>query len=262
MRELRDVYIKEKEWEEALKLQKKIIKGCPKGEIDRESNLQRGLRYERARGMAERGEEDRGIKELKDIVREDHIFTPPQVLLGELLRRAGETKEAIKVWRKGFEKTHEIIFLNKLEDLYLTKEDPRGIIHLYLDAIKKEPNNIVIPFFYARLCLRLEMIDEALEKLEEMEPNLAEHPSYHYLLAEGYSHRGDHEQAAEEYRKGLELEGGTYVPYRCTSCQREVKDWLPLCPSCNQWGTLTACTQEEIKVPLSPHPSQLMGWDF
>jgi lipopolysaccharide biosynthesis regulator YciM len=262
MKELRDIYIEEKEWEEALKVQRKIIKVTPRGEIDGEIKLQRGLRYEYAELMAERGEEDRGIKELKDIVREDPIFSPPQVLLGELLSRAGETKEAIKVWRKGFEKTHEIIFLNKVEDLYLSEENPRGIIHLYLDAMKKEPNNIVIPFFYARLCLRLEMIDDALEKLQEMEPNLAEHPSYHYLLAEGYSHRGDHEQAAAEYRKGLKLEGGTYVPYRCTNCQREVKDWLPLCPSCNQWGTFTTCTQEEIKVPLLPHPSQVMNWDF
>jgi lipopolysaccharide biosynthesis regulator YciM len=262
MRELRDIYIEEKEWEESLKLQRKIIKISPQGEIDRERKLQRGLRYEHAGLMAERGEEDKGIKELKDIIREDPSFTPPHVLLGELLRRAGETKEAIKVWRKGFERTHEIIFLNNLEDLYLHEEDPRGIIHLYLDAMKKEPSNIVIPFFYARLCLRLEMIDDALEKLQEMEENLSEHPSYHYLLAEGYSHRADYEQAAAEYRKGLELEGGAYVPYRCTNCQREVKDWLPLCPSCNQWGTLTACTQEEIKVPLSPHPSQLMTWDF
>lgn len=262
MRDLRDIYIEEQEWEGAIKLQRKIIKISPPGEIDRERKLQRGLRYEQAGFMAGRGEEDKGIRELKDIIREDPAFSPPHVLLGELLHRAGETKEAIKVWRKGFEKTHEIIFLNNLEDLYLTEGDPRGIIHLYLDAMKNEPNNIVIPFFYARLCLRLEMIDEALEKLEEMEENLSEHASYHYLLAEGYSHRGDYEQAATEYRKGLQLEGGTYVPYRCTNCQREVKDWLPLCPSCNQWGTFTACTQEEIKVPLVPHPSQVMNWDF
>ena len=262
MRDLRDIYIEEQEWKEAIKLQRKIIKITPQEEIDRERKLQRGLRYEYAGLMAERGEEDKGIRELKDIIREDPAFSPPHVLLGELLHRAGETKEAIKIWRKGFEKTHEIIFLNNLEDLYLTEEDPRGIIHLYLDAMKKEPNNIVIPFFYARLCLRLEMIDEALEKLEEMEENLSEHASYHYLLAEGYSHRGDYEKAAAEYRKGLKLEGGAYVPYRCTNCQREVKDWLPLCPSCNQWGTFTACTQEEIKVPLVPYPSQVMNWDF
>jgi lipopolysaccharide biosynthesis regulator YciM len=262
MRKLRDIYIEEKEWEGALDLQRKIIKVSPQGEIDGEKKLQRGLRYEHAGLMADRGEEDKGRKELKDIIREDPSFSPPHVLLGELLRRAGETKEAIKIWRKGFERTNEVIFLNNLEDLYLSEENPRGIIHLYLDAMEKEPNNIIIPFFYAQLCLRLEMIDEALEKLQEMETNLSEHPSYHYLLAEGYSHRADYEQAVAEYRKGLKLEGGTYVPYRCTSCQKEVKDWLPLCPSCNQWGTFTTCTQDEIKVPLLSHPSQLMNWDF
>jgi len=263
MRELRDIYIKEKEWEEALKLQKHIIKLSPKGEFDREKKLQRGLRYEHARLMAERGEDEKeGIKELKDIIREDSSFSPPQVLLGELLSRAGETKEAIKVWRKGFEKTRDIIFLSELEDLYLSEEDPRGILRLYLSAMEKEPDNIVIPFFYARLCLRLEMTDEALEKLLEMETHLSEHPSYHYLLAEVYSHRGDYEQAAEEYRKGLKLEGGTYVPYRCTNCRREVRTWLPLCPSCNQWGTFTTCSKEEVKVPLFVHPSQVMNWDF
>ncbi|MBW2038730.1 MAG: DUF1049 domain-containing protein [Deltaproteobacteria bacterium] len=262
MRELRDIYIDEREWDLALELERKIIKMSPEEEIERERKLQHGLRYEHARLMAERGEEDKGIKELKEIIKEDHSFSPPQVLLGELLRRTGEIKEAIKVWQKGFEWSREIIFLNKLEDLYLSQEDPRGIIHLYLEAMEKNPDNIVIPFFYARLCLRLEMIDEALGRLKEMGATLSDHPSYHYLLAEVYSHRADYEQAAEEYRKGLELEGGVHIPYRCTSCQKEVNDWLPSCPKCGQWGTFVVCTQEEIKVPLSPLSSQLMAWDF
>lgn len=263
MRELRDIYIKEKQWEEALKLQKNIIKLSSKRDFDQEKRLQRGLRYEHARLIAERDKDEKeGIKELKDIIKEDPSFSPPQVLLGALLRRAGETKEAIKIWRRGFEKTHEIIFLSKLEDLYLSEEDPRGILRLYLSAMDEGPQNIVIPFFYARLCLRLEMIDDALEKLQEMETHLTDHPSYHYLLAEVYSHRGDYERAAEEYREGLQLEGGAYVPYRCTNCQREVRTWLPQCPSCNQWGTFTTCSREEVKVPLFLHSSQVTNWDF
>ncbi|OGP54460.1 MAG: hypothetical protein A2Y65_09775 [Deltaproteobacteria bacterium RBG_13_52_11] len=262
LRELRDIYIEEREWEEALKLQRRIIKISPKGEIDQEKKLQQGLQYERAKLIAETGKEGRGIKEVKEILKENPSFIPAQVLLGELLRQAGKMKDAIRVWQRGFEKTREIIFLNKLEDLYLSEEHPRGIINLYLDAIEKNPDNIVIPFFFARLCLRLEMIEEALEKLKDMESELSDHPSYHYLLAEVYSHRGDYEKATDEYREGLKLEGGTYVPYRCTSCKKEIKNWLPLCPECGQWGTFTACTKEEIKVPLTPLPSELMAWDF
>ncbi|MBN1253812.1 MAG: DUF1049 domain-containing protein [Deltaproteobacteria bacterium] len=259
---LRDIYIEERKWEDALKIQGNMLKTSPKREVDQEKKLQQGLQYERARFMADKGKEDRGIKDLKEILKENPSFIPAQVLLGELMYKTGKIKDAIRVWQRGFEKTHEIVFLNKLEDLYLSQEHPRGIINLYLDAIDKNPDNIVIPFFYARLCLRLEMIDEALEKLKELEVNLSEHPSYHYLLAEVYAHRGDYEQAMGEYRKGLNLEGGTYVPYHCTNCQNESKNWLPLCPECNQWGTFTACTTGEIKVPLSPLPSQLMDWDF
>ena len=262
MRELRDIYIAEGEWEQALELQGRIIKVIPEEDSDQERKLQQGLRYEHARLEAEAGEDEKGIKELKEIIKEDHSFIPPQVLLGELLREAGESKEAIKVWRKGFEDTHEVLFLNKLEDLYLAQEDPRAIIHLYLEAMEKNPNNIIIPFLYARLCLRLEIIDEALERLKEMETTLSDHPSYHYLLADVYSHRADYERASQEYRRGLDLEGGLYVPYRCTRCQKNVKDWLPHCPSCGQWGTFTPCTEEEIKVPLAPSPSKLMAWDF
>lgn len=262
MRELRNISIDEKEWDRALELQSKIVKISPEEEIDQEKKLQHGLRYEHARLIVEEGETEKGVKELREIIKEDHSFSPPQVLLGELLSQNGEIKEAMKVWQKGFEWTDEIIFLNKLEDLYLSQEDPRGIIRIYLEAIEKKPHNIVIPFFYARLCLRLEMIDEALEKLREMETNLSEHPSYHYLLAVVYSHRTDYEQAAEEYRKGLDLEGGFYVPYRCTGCQRAVKEWLPFCPQCGQWGTYAACAEEALKVPLSTPSSQLMAWDF
>ena len=110
---------------------------------------------------------------------------------------------------------------------------------------------------------QIEMIDEALDKLEEMDINLSNHPSYHYLLAEVYAHHGDYEKAMGEYRKGLKLEGGAYyVPYLCTNCQKEIKNWLPLCPECGQWGTFTPRDTEEIKVPLAPLPSRLVAWDF
>jgi lipopolysaccharide biosynthesis regulator YciM len=260
--ELRDIYSEERQWDDALRLQKRIIKLSPKGEIEQEKRLQQGLQYERARVTAEQGEAGKAIKEVKEILKENASFIPAQVLLGDLFRQTGKVKDAISVWQRGFAKSREMIFLNKLEDLYIAEEHPRAIINVYLDAMQKNPNNITIPFFYARLCLRLEMIDDALEKLQEMEPNFSENPSYHYLLAEVYSHQGDHAQAALQYREGLRLEGGAATPYRCTACQYEVKKWQPHCPQCGQWGTFSISGEEEIKAPLGPLPSQLMAWDF
>jgi lipopolysaccharide biosynthesis regulator YciM len=262
LRELRDIHSEEREWDDALRLQQRIIKLSPKGEIEQEKRLHQGLQYERARVTAEQGDTGKAIKEVKEILKENASFVPAQVLLGDLFKQTGKVKDAVSVWQRGFAKSHEMIFLSKLEDLYIAEEHPRAIINVYLDAMQKNPNNIVIPFFYARLCLRLEMIDDALDKLQEMEPNFSENPSYHYLLAEVYSHRGDHAQAALQYREGLRLEGGAATPYRCTVCQHEVKKWQPHCPQCGQWGTFSIAEEEEIKAPLGPLPSQLMAWDF
>ncbi|OGP94473.1 MAG: hypothetical protein A2Z19_00120 [Deltaproteobacteria bacterium RBG_16_54_18] len=262
LRELRDIHSEEREWDDALRLQKRIIKLSPKGEIEQEKRLQQGLQYERARVTSEQGEAGKAIKEVKEILKENASFIPAQVLLGDLFRQTGKVKDAISVWQRGFAKSREMIFLSKLEDLYIAEEHPRAIINVYLDAMQKNPDNIIIPFFYARLCLRLEMIDDALEKLQEMEPNFSENPSYHYLLAEVYSHRGEHAQAALQYREGLRLEEGAATPYRCTACQYEVKKWQPHCPQCGQWGTFSIPGEEAIKAPLGPLPSQLMAWDF
>ena len=47
----------------------------------------------------------------------DVLFVPAHVLLGEVHQQADHTKEAIRAWRKGFESTHDAIFLLRLEDL-------------------------------------------------------------------------------------------------------------------------------------------------
>lgn len=261
IRELRDIYITQKQWEEALKLQRRLIPLAPKGEADQENKLLLGLHYERAKDLAERGKISRAIKEAKEIIKEEPSFIPAQVLLGDLLHQTDKDKEAVKVWRRGFEKTGETIFLTRLEDLYLSQAHPRAIIDIYLDAMAKKPEDIIIPFYYARLCLRLEMIDEALEKLQEMDIHLANYPAYHYLLAEIYAHRGNHEKATAEYRKGLRLEGVTIIPYRCTYCQKEIKNWHPMCPYCGQWGTIITPSAEGATGTITPLPTRLAAWD-
>jgi len=250
-RELRNIYVDEQRWEQALEIQKKIIKLSPEDQTESEKRLCQGLRYEYVRSVVDGGDVEKGMRELKEIIKEDYSFVPPQVLLGEVLQRSGDNREAIKVWRKGFEETHEIVFLTKLEDLYLSQEDPRGIIRLYLDAMEKVPDNIVIPFFYARLCLRLGMFDEALDRLKAMETTLVHHPMYHYVLADVYLHQSDYEQAAQEYRRGLELGREADVRYRCNVCYEEVTDWQPSCPKCGLWDTFALCSEARMKASFA-----------
>jgi tetratricopeptide (TPR) repeat protein len=250
---LRDIYTEEHRWEQGLDIQSKIVKSSPADDLDQEKTRYRGIRYEYAQTLVDAGEHERSVRELRDIIKDDPSFVPPQVLLGDVLAQSGDPKEALKVWRKGFDESGHSIFLTRLEDSYLKQEDPRGIIRLYREAMDSAPDNIVIPFFYARLCLRLEMVDEALDRLLEMETNLGEHPMYHFLLAEVYLHRGEYQEAATRYQQGLRLRHDLAIPYRCTACRKEVREWQPLCPNCGQWGTFTVCTEQIITPPATPH---------
>ena len=255
MTTLRDTYVQGKEWEAALELQPNIIKMTAESQLDAEKQRFHGYKYEYSRSLVDAGDTDKGVRELRDLIKEDGSFVPAHVLLGEVYQRENHTKEAIRAWRNGFESTHDPIFLTKLEDLYLAEEDPREIIRLYHEAMQKAPQNIVIPYFYAQLCVRLEMIDEARDRLLELEGALAHQPMYHFLLAEVYTHRQEFRKATEEYAKGLELIEGTVPVYRCTRCNETIKGWQPSCPECHMWGTLRLCQAELAPLPVSPAPA-------
>ena len=242
LKALRDIEMERKRWDEALKLQKRVLKASS---ADGEGRaLLMGLRYEKAKALAQGERVQEARKELKEIFKEDPSFVPAQVLWGELLQREGKGKEAVRVWKRGWERTGRIIFLEKLESHFLSEGDPRGIVHIYLKALEASPKNLALPFFYARLCLRLEMVDEALEKMKELEGLLSHHPAYHFLLAEIHQHRGETEEAARAYRRGLELEGRDVVNYRCKICGREERGWVDFCQGCKRWGTYYVCAVE------------------
>jgi tetratricopeptide (TPR) repeat protein len=259
---LREIYLEAGKWEEAIKVQKSILK-LTKGKKaeEEETCFYLGLKYEHARDLLNRGGEDpleSALKETKEIVRERKNFQPGFVLLGDIYLRMGRWASAGKVWGKSFTRFKSPIFLIRLEDLYLSREDPDTILRIYQRAFKYDPENWVIAFFYAKLCLRLEMLDEALEEINEISLSQRDFPALHRLLAEIYLHKKDFGKAAQEFEKTFELSGTSYLPFICTACKRESKEWIAYCPQCHQWSTYTI---EESGKPFSvsspPYSEQL-----
>jgi predicted Zn-dependent protease len=91
----------------------------------------------------------------------------------------GKWKDAGNVWGKGFKRFQSVVFLIRLEDLYLGRGDPNTLIRIYQRTLKMYPDNDVIAFFYAKLCLRLEMLDEALEELDSISLKRKDFPALH-----------------------------------------------------------------------------------
>jgi lipopolysaccharide biosynthesis regulator YciM len=257
LRSLREIYLDSRRWEEAIRVQKSILKFTKGKKAEEEETLFfLGLKYEHARELLNLGGEDNlgsALKEAKEIARERKSFQPGFLLLGDIYLQMGRWASAGKVWGKSFTRFKSVVFILRLEELYLSREDPGTLLRIYQRALAKNPDHWVIGFFYAKLCLRLEMLDEALEEIDEISLRHKDFPALHRLLAEIYLHKKDFGRAAQEFEKTFELSGTSYLPFYCTACERESKEWIAYCPQCHQWSTYTIKEGEKI-TPL-PSPS-------
>jgi lipopolysaccharide biosynthesis regulator YciM len=257
LKSLRQIYLDSRRWEEAIRIQKSVLKFTKGKQAEEEETLfYLGLKYERARDLLNRGGEqnlENALKEAKEIIRERKTFQPGFVLLGDIYLQKGRWATAGNVWGKSFTRFKSIVFILRLEELYLSREDPSTLLRIYQRVLKHDPENWVLAFFYAKLCLRLEMLDEALEEINEISLRVKDFPALHRLLAEIYLHKKDFSRAAQEFEKTFELSGTSYLSFFCTTCERESKEWIAYCPQCHQWSTYTI--KEAEKAFSLPSPS-------
>jgi lipopolysaccharide biosynthesis regulator YciM len=241
LKSLRQIYLDSRRWVEAIRIQRSILKSTKgKRAEEDETVFYLGLKYERARDLLGRGGEknlEEALKEAKEMIRERKTFQPGFVLLGDIYLQLGRWTAAGNVWGKSFTRFKSIVFLLRLEELYLSREDPGTLLRIYQRAFKHDPEDWVLAFFYAKLCLRLEMLDEALEEINEISVRVKDFPALHRLLAEIYLHKKDFGRAAQEFEKTFELSGTSYLSFFCTTCERESKEWMAYCPQCHQWST-------------------------
>jgi tetratricopeptide (TPR) repeat protein len=256
LRSLREIYVNSRRWEEAIQTQRSILK-LTKGKQaeDEETLFYLGLKYEHARDFLNKGGEDQlelALKEAKEIIRERKTFMPGFVLLGDTYLKMGKWAIAGKVWGKSFARFKSVVFILRLEDLYLSREDPSTLLRIYQRALRRDPENWVIAFCYARFCLRLELLDEALEAVDEISLKQKDFPALHRLLAEIYLHRKDFDRAAHEFEKTFEMSGTSYLPFFCDVCERESKEWVAYCPQCHSWNTYAIKEGEKITTFFPP----------
>jgi tetratricopeptide (TPR) repeat protein len=235
---MRDLHVCNKEWEQALELEKKLRKYI---KTEDETRRYLGIRYERLKESLERLEGTRSIeamgKELRDMLDDDKRFIPAYMLLSEVYKKSGKLNDAARVYGRGYSKTGHIIFLLKMEDLYIARGEPGVILKIYRKLLDMAPANRFITFLYAKLCLRLEMIDEAMETLNALSASEGEFPGLHRAMAEAHIHRGELESAVDEFRKAFPIDR-VYVPFICSKCQSIKENWQDFCESCFSWNTI------------------------
>ncbi len=248
LRAMRDLYIKHDRWQDALDVQRRILKAGPgANRVANEKELLLYLRYEVARQAIVDGSPSDAKSELKDICarRQTSLrHKSPWATHMSPLNRGGD---AVIVWQEGYKKLGKGVFLERLEDYFMKREDPSSLLNFFRSQSLEQGDDLMFRIFYGKLCLRLEMIDEAKEQLQAVESSGVESSQVHLLLAETYRRSHDSEQAINEYKKALGISKRLHLNFVCEKCQHVSNTWNSRCPSCGEWNSSSLIDRKLIQ---------------
>lgn len=239
LRSLRELFIKHARWQEALETQRQVLKAGPgANRMEEEKDRLIFLRYEAARQLLAAGHPDQSKSELKDILKQKADFTPARVSLGDTYAALGRGDDAVKTWQNGYRKLRKGVFLERLEDFFMQREDPSSLLNFFRGLTIEQGDDLLFRLFYGKLCLRLEMVDEAKEQLQAVESSGVESSQVHLLLAETYRRTREGEKAISEYQKALGISKRLRFNSVCENCQEVSVEWDSRCHACGSWGTM------------------------
>ncbi|MDF1536501.1 MAG: lipopolysaccharide assembly protein LapA domain-containing protein [bacterium] len=241
---LRDIQEHQAQWEGAVESQRKLMKAAGKDSGSQERLL--GLRYQWAAELLEKGETDKAVKALREILKEAPEFVAATVTLGDARIRAGRVDDGINVLVEGYRRHQNPVFLQVMEEKLLGQENPRKLIETFRSLLDQSPSDIFLNLFYGKICLRLEMVDEGYMALKKVESTGYESPLLHALLGEISARRERYTEAMEEYGRYVELSDGSNPRFTCGNCGHTVDRWASRCKSCGLWNSFTLPGLTEI----------------
>lgn len=115
----RDALIERRNFAEALEIQARVVQAAPREERAAEGTVLAGLHYEIGRERLEKDDRAGAISHLKDALRAQPDFVPAALLLGEAHLKAGEPREALRVWERAAEGPQPALpVLSRIEQLH------------------------------------------------------------------------------------------------------------------------------------------------
>ncbi len=259
IRAQRDIHMRHQRWEEALELQKRLLKaGLSGNKIQEEKEHMLSIRYEVAKQNLANDEMDQAVAALKQIIKENPEFVAARVTLGDAYLQSNNNDDAAKTWQDSYNKLGRSVFLSRLENLYIQLEDPKSLLSFYSSAMAARSNDLVLRFFYGKLCLRLEMVEEAMEHIYAVESSAPDFPQIHLLLAEAHRRRNRIEEAIGEYQKALGVDNQLSLGYVCDNCGKRSLEWASRCAACGTWGSYSIAFRKlvenrDVIAPVAPH---------
>ena len=237
LRGLRDLAARHGRWSEALPAQERLVRVATREDRAAEEAWLAGIQYELGRALLAAGDASGAASRFRDALRTRPDFLPAALALGDVHAKAGETREALRVWERAIETEPIPPLLSRIEQRYRADGRPARMISLYQDVATRHPENLAIAFGLGRAYFELAMLDEAAEQFRKLEVQAPDLPSIHAYLGAVFERHGQFREAFEEYRRALRFSGGFEWPHRCIACGATQPSWFDRCPSCRRWNT-------------------------
>jgi len=240
LKRLRDIKIKEGNWSEAAELEKKVLEGTRDDSgKKREKKLIAGILFEAASRLSDEGRLDAAAAKLKEMSRFNGPFKAADILSADIQFRQGRVTESLMALEEALGRYSDACpVLLKMEEIFIKKSAPEKAIDRYRKEVYTRPADIRVKQLLARLYLRLEMTDDALDELTRVYNESEDDPYTRVLLAEAYLRTGDIEKAAGLFEKSLGLSRDLPPPFVCATCAEPAPEWKGRCPVCGEWNTL------------------------
>ncbi|RMH16289.1 MAG: hypothetical protein D6696_18530 [Acidobacteria bacterium] len=259
MRRRRDQAVAAGEWDEAGRWQERIeslLKEAGGGAAG-DGDVALGLAYQRGVALLEKDRVEEAAAIFRRLLERAPDFVPGAIMLGEAELLQNDADAAVDVWRRGFLRTGNPIFLQRIEDHFIENEEPMRAIETLRGLIAGADDDRLLRFFLGRLYYRIEMHDEALKILDGLREAFDASPAYHYLLGRIHQRRDHPRRALASYLAGLERQGLRHGHFVCARCGERYAEWQDRCGRCNAWNTVGLDVHDELLEVLSPPESSL-----
>ncbi|MEO8502877.1 MAG: tetratricopeptide repeat protein [Acidobacteriota bacterium] len=242
-----------RKWDEAARLQESIEgllreAGDAKA-LEVESKTGQGLEYQRGVLLLELDRIDEAATRFRELLAREPRFIPAAIMLGEAELLRGDEDAALHEWRQGYDSTGSPVFLQRIEDHFIEREEPARAIETLRGLISTVTNDTLPRFYLGRLYYRLEMHGEALRELEAVGDRILTSPTYHYLVARIHERRGEMRRAVEGYLTCIRQLGLDRADYLCKVCRTRSAEWNDRCDGCGSWNSIELDFEEEHLSP-------------
>jgi predicted Zn-dependent protease len=244
-RRLRDAYVAEGRWADAMALQGDILLNLQSpAALATEERTLRFLRYQVA---LEEPDAHRAARALTSLARETPTFVGAWVAAGDRWEQAGRLFTARRAWERGARRRPALVLLDRIERLNAAARRPERTARFLRRLQRRHPEALVVPLALARHLVAEGRFDAAAEVLGALPEAQGARPEALRLWGELYRRRGDTQRATEAFARAAGADLGLGMPYRCSSCRQTAETWDAYCPSCRQWDTMRAA----IETPAS-----------